>query len=173
MKLKINKNIILFFLLFIEAAAIAGGFYFLNIYAEKIHSVHSELTAWQRKDQDLRHLQEDYTASKDLVKLVNDTLPAKSQIIGFFEELENLASQSGVLLSINMVKLPEEDQGKKLATANLNLIVKGSFGQIESFIKSLETIDQLVLVRQLVYNAPKGLGGEISGTVFIKTYFSL
>lgn len=173
MKVKINKTLFLAFFILIQAVLFIGGISLIRSFSLKNKAIHNELVAWENKDKDNRLLQDDYQKNIQAIEIVNQALPTDNYIISFFEELENIASKSGAKVTLNMTSLPVKDEVQKINTYILKLNVRGTFGQINSFVKDLESYDQLIIVKNIVYNSPKGLTGELVGNILIKTFFAL
>lgn len=171
--MKINKFISLGLILGLQIGAFVFLLHYIKQQAGAIQLVHNELIAWEQKKSDLSLLQNTYYQEKEVIDIINEALPDNDQAVNFFKDLESKASKSRVSLDIKMLSPPQYDQNENVETFLLNLELKGSFAAILDFIKEIENMNQLVLVRQTVFNSPGGLSAEVRATVFIKTFFNV
>jgi hypothetical protein len=171
--MKIPKIVFIIFLCLVELGLLAAGLYYSQALALKTKTVNNELIAWQQKSQDIRLLGQDYRQQLPAIELVNKTMPRSDRMIPFFEMIEQMASTSGVTVTLDMPALPQPDTNQNIETALLKVNTKGSLNQIREFVKTLENSEQLIVVRQVILNSPQGLTGPITGNIFIKTFFVL
>jgi len=171
--MKLNSIVILVGLILMQVALFVFGMNYISQYAEQVKVVHNELTAWKQKGDDLRRLQSSYLQNEDSIMIINQALPSNAEAISFFERLEQLAEQNGLDLTLQMGSMPAQDVPQKLEIFLLSLSVKGSYSEINNFVKTIENIDQLVVVRHVSINSPQDLSGEIIAKILVKTYFAL
>ena len=171
--MNIKKFIPLLAFMILLSALFVLALQFIGKTALSIKEVNNELIAWQQKGEDMRQLQDVYIEKQGSINIINQALPNNNQVISFFKELENIAGQSGVVLTIDMSALPVRNDQDNIETFLLRLNLKGSYSQIQSFIRNLENLDQLVLVRHIAINMPEGVSGELINNILIKTYFAI
>ena len=171
--MKIVKLTILIAFLALEAGLFVSGLYLVDLYAKKAKTSHNELLAWQQKGDNLRRLQESYRQEEEAISVINSALPGGGQAIAFFKELEQMAAADTVALDLQMPSLPVRDDNQSIETFLLNLKVKGTYSQVNNYLKKIEQHRQLIIVRQITLRMPEGLSGEVIANVAIKTYFSL
>ena len=171
--MKINKTIFLILAIVIEGGLIFGGINYIKAAAQQIKETHNELIAWQQKDDDIMQLQADYQQNQSAIETVNKALPPNDKVIEYFEELERIATKSGLALTMSMSAPLQEDDQKKVASAVLKLATRGSYYSIKEYIQNLEQNYQLNIIQAVNLQAPQGLNTEVIAEIVVKTYFSL
>jgi Tfp pilus assembly protein PilO len=130
-------------------------------------SVHKELSAARQEEQDLR------TNMAQLRKLAADTqsreaelarlgrlVPAEADMDGAILALDNAAKQSQVSMSTFIPSPAAAGAGGGPATVGLAMTIDGTFDQIFNYLRTVETLDRLVVIDSLTLAG----GGNGAGT---------
>jgi len=169
MKLR-NDWIILFIFILLQLGCL---FYLSKLIIAKtdlLLEAKHKLKAYERKDESLAQLQQDYGRLEKDIEVLNQALPDKSKIVGLINQIESEASSSGVMAKISFGQQSIQSETGGVKSLVFNVTLKGSYYQVISFIKSLEKMPQVITVEKMNIQSPAGIEGENNVTLILKCY---
>ncbi|PIS09016.1 hypothetical protein COT75_04105 [Candidatus Beckwithbacteria bacterium CG10_big_fil_rev_8_21_14_0_10_34_10] len=134
-----------------------------------LRETNQRLISFEKRDESLLRLEEDYDLIKEDVGIISQILPGKEGVVGFINEIENEASQSGLVadISFGTKSVTSEDSYKVI---RFSLIFEATYYQMIDFVKKLEEMSQVIVIEKVTIQSPEGIEGKNMITLNLKAY---
>ena len=146
----------------------------LVTHTREIGQVRGEVTAAQKKTEELRKLKDSYTFYEQTYAPILQGLPKEKDIAGFQTELDELSRQTGAVLDTFDVPQgqggqPQNVGGFQAMPITINLT--GTYATILDFTNRLETMSRITRVAGLDLRVENAGTGAMNATLQIQTLF--
>lgn len=169
MKLQKDWMILFLFILF----QLGSLFYLSKLITAKtdllVEAKH-KLKAYERKDESLAQLQQDYDKVEEGMDVLNQALPDRAKIVDLIDQIESEASSSGIAAKISFGQQSIQSENGGVKSLVFNVSIKGTYYKIVEFIKDLEKMPQVITVEKMNIQSPVGIEGENSVTLILRCY---
>lgn len=189
-------------IIFIVVAALIGWLYVMPAF-DRVSELRAEQAIWQEKligmerlSGKLAELKKKYDSMVSDANKIAQAVPQQEDIAGLLVRLEELSSQSGLILDNINFTVPEakkkgrnlaaneEEAGKDSALAPVsgvktlvaNLSLNGSYDSLRSFLKAVEDNLRVMDVATISFDVKEGVAGQPAAAgqnfnVSFNTYF--
>ena len=130
----------------------------------------NKLLALEGRDESLVKLQKDFGLVEKYIGLINQTLPNKEGIIDLLGQIEKEASRAGIKAKINFTNNSAVKEAKNLKSVSFSLLLSGSYFQLVDFIKKIENLPQIIVIKRVSVQSPKGINNQTKAILTIKCY---
>ncbi|MFA5029251.1 MAG: type 4a pilus biogenesis protein PilO [Patescibacteria group bacterium] len=172
-----NKNFITIGSVVIVLLAVAAFIIYPNFI--EISKINQEITSERLKleqklnsGMNLRKIKTDLTEIKETINQLESVFVKKNHELEFFTQLENLASQNGLLINLNP-DLDGKDLGDGIKQIPLQINLVGEYPQLLGFLRSVENLPyyynlDLLLASTNSKNANQNITLQLIGSVYLK-----
>lgn len=167
--MKKNQRILVGVLIIAMALLCVWGvlFYFVVVQARDIALITQKTARMEQEEHIAQQMK--FSIEKDAAshQRVDSYFISSSTLVSFIEELEVVARQTGVALTIE--SLPQDE---KKNTVTLNLVVRGSYSSVFRFIAALESSPRLIQIEGISLSRAVGKGSVEWGAKIIGTMYT-
>lgn len=137
-------------------AVIILSLYFINQQIEAVRGrlivKKNELIAAENREKLISDLTTENNALEKEIRAIENALPNRDNIVNFIKDLENLASTTGVKMSLKFIEKPEKDPQTGNLTLVFNLELEGTSSAIDNFLQATKKLPYFITVYQFNEN---------------------
>ncbi len=160
----LGGSLVLFLFILLPTAGGLPGVY------KKNNEQSAELKNVSQRLENINKLVSLQQSLKSSVSLVDKALPSSEQVPALMTQIQAIATESGVTLKAlqfgGLVKI----EGAAYRKISLQAILEGTFSNLFSLLKNLETSSRIVDVESVAFDTRKG-EGALSATLGLAAYY--
>lgn len=163
-----RNNLIVVIVLAVGLLCVWGAlFYFVVVKARDIARMAQKTEQMEQEERSVQEMK--LSVEKDIIshQRIDSYFISSSTLISFIEELEALAQQTGVSVTIESL-----NQNEKENTVSLDVITHGTSASLTRFVSALEISPRLIQIESITLARAVGKGNTEWGAKIIGTMYA-